>query len=375
VCFAAKLLLATILCLMGASALAADPILEGNYNVTAVCTAVKTGTQLGSIESCQDYYVCSSSGPVKNSCQAGYSYAYTKSGCYPSSQVDCYWGLSEPCSGKNGTWVPNTAVCGGYFYCDEGKSSAPKRCGSGQVFDASSKSCVWGSCNDNLVETEGTTLNTICDVVPPGIWFGDTQACDIWYTCQSTTTGIKQTSGTCPIKTPEFNPQTQICGYPSATVCSRVTGIPISDAGVSCATNGDTKPDVTVCGQYLQCVNKQWTKVACAFGYYWDVESSGCKLREAATPVDTCNRCQFAKQSFVNAVDSDNCRNYLFCPSSGQPTALTCPEEHFFNEDIQGCAPDSGLDTYVATHGACYGATVAGSSTDSDDSSTPEKVA
>lgn len=181
---------------MGGSALG-DSILEGNYNVTAFCTAVKPGTQLGSIKSCEYYYVCTSSGPTLSECPSGYSYDYKRSTCAPSSQVSCYWGVENPCAGKNGTFAPDTAVCGGYFWCLDGAKSGKGQCKTGQTFDSTSGGCVYGNCNSNLAESNEPNLNSLCEVVPPGIYFGDTESCSIWNYCLTTTTGVVLKSGNC----------------------------------------------------------------------------------------------------------------------------------------------------------------------------------
>ncbi|XP_017080181.1 peritrophin-48 [Drosophila eugracilis] len=366
-----KLLLVTILCLMGGSALAAD-VLEGTYNVTAVCTAVPTGTQLGSIESCQYYYVCQSSGPVNTTCQSGYSYDYKKSSCYPSSQVECYYGVENPCQGLNGTWVPNTSVCGGYYYCDNSvcRSGA---CPVNQVFDSTTKACKWGSCTTTADGTEGTVLNSLCDVVPPGFYYGDTSNCSTWNYCQSNSSGIFLHTGTCSGKQTTFNVNGKSCDYKSSTDCSRVTGNGMSSAPVSCDTNGAKKADASVCGTYYVCTNKQWVATYCASGYYYDETQEICVLRQTATPIAGCNRCQYASQSFVNAVDSDNCASYYYCNKQGVATSNTCPDDHFFNESVQGCvtSTEEVLAAYVKSNGACKGATVDGSdSTDATEATT-----
>ncbi|XP_017059485.1 peritrophin-48 [Drosophila ficusphila] len=364
-----KLLVATILCLMGGSVMG-DAILEGNYNVTAFCTCVKTGTQLGSIESCQSYYVCQSTGPVKAECQTGYSYDYKRSGCYPSSQVECYWGVNEPCAGKTNVFVPNTAVCGGYYWCSNGVSSKAKTCATGQVFNNDQQACIWGSCPSTTDSSNETVLTNLCDVVPPGQYFGDTSNCSIWYNCKSNSSGVYLEKGECSTdKQTAFNPSAQNCDYTTTSnICSRVTGVPLSETAATC-TSGTQQPDANVCGQYQVCVNSKWTTVVCNTGYYYDVDTKACVLRQLATPVSTCNRCQGAQGSFVNAVDSKDCSTYYWCSATGVASQVeSCTEDRFFNEDRQGCVPDSDLSGYVPTHGACKGASVTDDdSTDSTD--------
>ncbi|KAH8305749.1 hypothetical protein KR059_009751, partial [Drosophila kikkawai] len=357
--FAGKLLLATVLCLMGGSALG-DQILEGNYNVTAFCTSVKPGTQLGSITSCNYYYVCSSTGPVLTQCQSGYAYDYAKSTCAPEGQVSCFWGVENPCAGQNGTWVPNTAVCGGYFWCLNGAKAGSGNCKTNQKFDSSSRQCVWGSCNSNLVESDEPNLSSLCEVVPPGVYFGDTENCNMWNYCLSSSTGVTLKTGTCTANSKTaFNVNTGNCDYESASTCSRVTDNPLSQVAASCTTSGAVKPDATVCGQYYQCKNQQWVGVACPTNYYFDLTSKLCQPRQQATPVAGCNRCQYADTKWVNAVDDSHCANYYYCNSNGIGSPVACPTSYYFNEQIQGCVSDDTLSTYASTNGACKGATAA----------------
>ncbi|KAH8380633.1 hypothetical protein KR009_011921, partial [Drosophila setifemur] len=360
-----KLLLATILCLMGSGAL--GQILEGNYNVTAFCTAMKTGTQLGSIVSCDYYYVCGASGPVKTSCQTNYAYNYTVQACQPAGVANCYYGVENPCAGKTETWVPLTGTCNGYTYCLNGQTNGTGTCKAGTKFDSVSGGCVYGSCTNVVVESEEPNLANICEVVPPKIYFGDTQNCNKWNFC--TPAGVLQ-SATCPTDTPYFNTEKVMCGYNTPSVCNRVTDVPLGTATGACTTNGEVKGDSAVCGQYYVCTNKQWQVTACAYGYYFDVPTKACVSRQLATPTAGCNRCQYASTMFVNDVDSSTCQEYAYCNSGKAVQTEGCNAGLFFNEDRQGCVSDTDLPTYVLNHGACLGATASGGTTSDSTGST-----
>lgn len=180
--------MASILLLAVGNALGAD-VIEGTYNVTQVCTTVPTNTKLGSISSCSDYYQCTSSGPVKSTCQSGYYYNYQTQQCAPQSEVSCYYGLDNPCAGMDGTtgWVPNLNNCQGWYYCNGTTLAGHGSCGAGQVFSGTKGSCVYGnpeSCSSTSGST-GPTLNSMCEVVPPGIYFGSVTNCTTWYKCKS----------------------------------------------------------------------------------------------------------------------------------------------------------------------------------------------
>ncbi|XP_016955203.1 peritrophin-48 [Drosophila biarmipes] len=367
---AGKLLLVTILCLMGGSALGED-ILEGTYNVTAFCTAVKIGTQLGSLESCQKYYVCQSTGPVVAECQTGYSYDYKKSTCALSSQVDCYYGVAEPCAGKNGTWVPNTAVCGGYYYCDNGVGKAGS-CPPNQIFNSVKVACDWGSCQSNLGDSDEIVLTSLCDVAPPNQYFGDTKDCATWNFCVSNSSGVFLQTGKCPTanKQDVYNAATQQCTYNTTSVCTRVTGVPLSSASTSCSTDGEKQASATVCGTYSVCTKGKWVQQSCSTGYYYDVLQKICVTRQLATPEPGCNRCQYSDKQFVNAVNSENCSSYYYCNSNRDATLLSCPESYFFNEAVGACKSDDEMEAYVKNNGACYGSSLTTTSDTTDDGAT-----
>ncbi|KAH8303529.1 hypothetical protein KR018_000904, partial [Drosophila ironensis] len=353
--FADKLFLATILCLMGTGAWA-QAVIEGNYNVTAFCSAVPVGTSLGSIVSCDYYYVCGSSGPTNTSCQTGYAYNYTQQTCQPASQANCYYGLANPCAGKTGeAWVPATGACNQYHYCYDGEDWGIGSCDKGQKFDAVSSQCVWSaSCNPEsitVLETDEPTLNNLCSVMPPSIYFGDTLNCSVWNYCN----GNELETGNCLSTSPYMNAQTGVCGYNSnGNVCQRVTGDSLGTASTSCSEG--TQPDPNVCGQYQQCIKGQWTTTSCSYGTYFNVSTSTCVSRLSATPVAGCNRCQYATETFVNAVDSNSCSGYYYC-KNGQATAANCTSGLYFNEQEQGCVSDASLASYVQNNGACRGAT------------------
>lgn len=166
-----------------------------------------------------------------------------------------------------------------------------------------------------------------------------------------------------------YNVLANQCTYESASVCSRVTNIPLSDAAVSCSTNGAKSADPKVCGTYYVCTNGKNVATYCPTGDYYDDSLGYCVSRQVATPVAGCNRCQYATSTFVNAVDSNNCSTYYYCNSQGEATLNTCPADTFFDESRQGCKSDDDLSTYVPLNGACKGATAEGSE-ETDNSTT-----
>ncbi|XP_030381465.1 peritrophin-48-like [Scaptodrosophila lebanonensis] len=348
-------LLSSILCLVFSKALSAD-IIEGNYNVTAFCTSVKTGTRLGSLESCEKYYQCDSTGPRAINCDSGYSFDLANQRCSPSSQVNCAVGvgsLGNPCVGKSGSkWVPIQGNCKAYVYCQDDKEIGKGTCPQGSKFDGQTQQCVSGQCSDQI---EGTYLQNLCSVAAPGIYFGSTVDCGTWNYCTPSgelKTGSCSESGN--VKT-GFNVQLQACDYSTNSVCSRVTNQDLTSGGGPCTTRGETRGDNYVCGNYYVCNGEIFVPTYCPAGQYYDTIAKACRSRQIAVATKGCNRCQYAMTTFVNAVDNTACRDYVYCKNGVATSTGPCPEGTFFDEATQYCQPDSKLTGYVSTNGACNG--------------------
>ncbi|KAH8271975.1 hypothetical protein KR044_012583, partial [Drosophila immigrans] len=319
-------LLATIVCLALSSALA--DITEGIYNVNEACTLVKTGTKLGSIESCDYYYLCSPSGPVKTSCSEGYSYNYKKATCLPSEQVSCFYGLENPCEGKIGNnWVPDVNNCQGWYYCNDDAIANKGACGKGQKFEGTTQKCVYATCQSNdLAEA----VMDYCDVMPTGVYFGNTDNCKEWIICDENAVASQ---GKC--ETSAFVASTGMCGYDvTPGACDRVT---VPKAPETCTNDGDVEPDAAVCGNYYECKEEEFVLKKCDTGFYFDVTDGTCVERQLATPVETCDRCQDANLEFVNAVDGEHCTKYYYCRDGKKASEYECKDKRFFDETRQGC--------------------------------------
>ncbi|KAH8419255.1 hypothetical protein KR222_000344, partial [Zaprionus bogoriensis] len=346
-------LMASILLLALGNAMA-DDVLEGTYNVTQVCTLVPTTTKLGSISSCTDYYTCTSSGPVKSSCASGYYYNYQTQQCAPQSQVNCFYGLDNPCAGQTtACWVPNEANCNAWYYCENETIGGHGYCPSGQWFNGAKGGCDYGSCTNSDSSSTGPVLTSVCQVVPPGIYFGTATNCSAWQLC--TTTSSTPTTGNCATSVSNaFIVQTGSCGYKTeAGACDRI----VSESpatGESCDGTEATKGDSSVCGTYYTCVNKVWVTQTCSSGQYYSTATEKCADRSVAVTTEGCNRCQDFNKMFANAAMPSNCSAYYYCNDYKQGTLSYCKYPAYFDENEQVCLDDpEQLPTYASSSGAC----------------------
>lgn len=333
----------------------------GEYDVNAYCTIVKNGVKLPSIESCQKFYVCNNGIGTEDYCSSTQAFDKESQSCKLSSEVDCYYGVANPCEGKDKTYAPITGTCNGWIYCVNGTELGRGYCGSGLIF--SNNQCIYGECNSSGNENE-SELTSVCQLMQQNVYFGSTMNCKTWQICKAD--GIM--SNDCPDPY-VFDVQNRLCDYESGTMCSRVTGEeiqPEENPVQTCtvADEGTSKPDPNNCTIHYECISEKYQIYYCPNGQYYDEPTQTCKLRQEATPVATCDRCFGSKKQFVNYVDAD-CQKYWICKNDVQIGNSECDTGLYFDEIAQACIyeDDSNKTEYIESNGACQ---ADGGSTGSD---------
>ena len=317
------------------------------YNITAQCLLVKSGTKLPSTESCANYYVCQNQGYTENICDNGYSFDKDRQSCQPAANVDCFYGLANPCLNKNVSFVPQVGTCGGWIYCSNNAEAGRGNCPSGTVFK--SGDCVYGDCI-NEADKPDTSMN-ICDVMPINTFFGNSVDCSQYQVCtqdqavpviNSCTNGLM------------YDVQINLCNYKSNTDCSRVTNQETPIDNEPCPEEGATKPSEIKCSEYYSCIDNKWKVQSCK-GLFWDTRSNKCVGRQAATSAKNCDRCEGTSKQFVNAVDP-KCLAYTVCANGKKINAGNC-DSGYFDESAQACIETDAVPTaYANLNGACASA-------------------
>lgn len=140
-----------------------------------------------------------------------------------------------------------------------------------------------------------------------------------------------------------------MCVYSKNNTCAGPTE--------TCDANNANKmlPDDQKCSNYYMCTQEgnkwYWTKLQCNGLAYYDTVTYSCQSRQAASPVKTCDRCQYSNDQWVNAVDA-TCQTYLMCSDGVQTGSNTCASG-IFDEQLQSCVANGDLDNYSKTNGAC----------------------
>lgn len=145
----------------------------------------------------------------------------------------------------------------------------------------------------------------------------------------------------------------QACSPYGKAICERTGGVTTENGHQDTCKADDTYGDSNVCSNYYKCISGKWTLSQCQNNQYYDTVTKKCVDRQKATPVNTCDRCQFTYSKWVNAVDS-KCSKFLTCKDGKKVSEGSCGTNSYFNEQTQVClAGTSNLPNYVKDNGAC----------------------
>ena len=319
-----------------------------DYNAAEYCQLVPVGTKLPSLSSCQTYYTCQNNKQVvAANCTGTDIFDKDYQECLPATVGNCASG--NPCANKNKMWVSDANTCGVWYYCLNGVVIGSGMCPSNEVFSDAAQMCQYGECSNTAMTDHGSPLvDNVCSIMPNEKFFGDFDNCHAWHKCN----GMLLQSGICE-KGTTYDSSQRACVYSNGNTCAG----PVS---VTCnaANNGDLTGDSNICSVYYQCAsqNNQWSwqRIECPYGDYFDMNLKNCQSRQAATPVATCNRCQYATTMWVNAVDS-KCTEYLTCSNGREIASGYCNQPNsYFNEEEQTCVEGgNSLSNYRTHNGAC----------------------
>uniref|UniRef100_A0A034WNJ1 Peritrophin-48 n=1 Tax=Bactrocera dorsalis TaxID=27457 RepID=A0A034WNJ1_BACDO len=319
--------------------------ISAEYNVNGVCTVVTDGLRIGSIDSCQRYYTCNNGIATPYDCPSGSSFSKDVQDCVAESEFQCTLNLSNPCTGADGTFVQKSGTCNGWIYCKNGKEAGSGSCANNLIF--SDGVCKFGSCS-TVATALTSNFTTICQIMKNNKYFGSTKQCGKWQVCRNN----KLVTGFCKDGL-AYDVKTGSCVLEADYECAQVTGITIQpdvESYGTCTTDGNIKA-TSICSDYLKCENNVWKSYSCSTNYYYDITTETCVLRSNAKTYD-CDRCQFSKSQFVNAVDT-TCRKYLVCENGVKKSVNTCADGYYFDETAEACIKGTGTDS-AAANNACY---------------------
>ncbi|XP_011179456.1 peritrophin-48 [Zeugodacus cucurbitae] len=321
--------------------------ISAEYNVDGVCALVSNGVRIGSIDSCQRYYVCNNGKATANDCPPGTSFSKDEQNCLTETSVQCFISQGNPCARRNEGFVPKSGTCNGWIYCKNGKEAGSGQCAGKLIFN--NGECTFGSCPS--ADSNGlfdANFKSICQIMMNDKYFGSSSDCGKWQVCKNDklVTGFCQTGLA-------YDVATESCNYENENTCSQVTDITVQPDPENygpCTTEGEVKPS-RICSDHLKCENSLWKKYSCNTNYYYDITTKSCQPRNTAKTYD-CNRCQFSRKQFVNAVDTE-CRKYIVCNNGAKKSSNSCAIGFYFDEVAEACIKGNGKDS-KASNGACF---------------------
>ncbi|KAM7356277.1 peritrophin-48-like [Cochliomyia hominivorax] len=331
--------------------------ITAEYDVAKYCQLVPPSTKLPSLENCQIYYTClDSNTPKESKCFGTDVFDKDEQACVPKEQSDCLYGINSPCEGLNGTFTKDPKECRLWHYCLDGKSVNSGFCNKGQYFDG--EMCVSGTCtyeNVNVDDGKVTEVKYICNIMQNNQFFGDFDDCRSWQKCVKS--NEKPKDGKC-LHDLVYDVKSRMCLDYKVELCTRTVGAvkPSLNKPTGTCINGHHRPDEKICSIYYFCKDSAWEKLECEKNNYFDAKTETCVDRQKATPVNTCDRCQYSAAQWVNAVDS-NCTKYLTCKDGHKVGDVegSCGDGNYFNEKSQICLiGNANLPSYRNESGACF---------------------
>ncbi|XP_065361609.1 peritrophin-48-like [Calliphora vicina] len=341
---------------------------NAEYDVAKYCQLVETGTKLPSMNACQTYYICGPGGqPIQANCTDGTVFSKNAQNCVAEANSNCYFGLNNPCENRDKEFAPNTKACNQWYYCVKNEIAGSGSCAIGQIFSASSGTCVYGHCESGGNGNGYTDVQNVCQIMSDGMFFGDNEQCNAWHKCN----GMMKTSGDCRNQL-VYDAKSGQCLKNDGNMCDRTGGVGSSQAGgppndSTCteATVVKLVGDKQVCSVYYSCElvatgtapkTYKWLQKKCT-NQYFDVISQQCTSTSSARPYPHCNRCEFTTGNTywvndfsVTCSEFNTCKNGQMISNGNQKPC--CPEGYYFNEPAQYCV-DTNLNEYIQNHGAC----------------------
>ncbi|KAH8303640.1 hypothetical protein KR018_009416, partial [Drosophila ironensis] len=312
----------------------------GTFDPKAFCNLVKAGTKMNDPRACNAWIQCVDGEPVSGTCGTGLFYDRASGECVASDSIKCV--SSDPCAAQPNGFTADPYSCNGYYYCLDGKGTHGS-CNSGMNYSPGTEDCI-----RNFPCPAKMDPDSICNILPDGVFAKDTTNCNGWQMCWEG----EVLNGTCP-GTFYFSASTAECVYPKDEVCAFTPAPQIASVGV-CPRSGVFISDNQTCNGYYYCQELDSGEMSlehgvCSDGRFFMTNADGgaCVPRSRVRcDYDRCVGLGNTTIQLANESD-DGCRGYALCQDGAVIGQGTCPEDEYFDEMTQRCT------TQVISYPAC----------------------
>ncbi|KMZ00704.1 peritrophin-44 isoform X2 [Drosophila simulans] len=326
------------ICVLAACLLMASQ--ASGYTMSDLCKQWSGIGFIGNPSNCRAWGYCKNQEVVSwGTCDGDLVFNAQTGSCASPNTTACSTSAVKTCASvKSPMYVANPLNCTEYGYCDGTGQISYGDCGTGAVFSASSRSCVWGP---------ACPQDSICRFMLSNIYVGDPNQCGNYINCVN---GYGTSAKCSSTANPYYNRVTGLCqstnpctgegsnsgnsdqftvGQPSSTACAKTA----FDASPELTVNGESVTyryvsDGSTCYGYYYCADADATGYwnQCPTGTQFNVKAGKCV--SPASFVCTYNRCGNVNNPFMAV---KGCTSYTIC-SSG--LTGNCPTASPFYDEV-----------------------------------------
>lgn len=316
------------------------PNVRSAFDPELICTLVGDGTKMNDPRKCNAWIECINSKPISGICDDGLYYDRASKSCLPSKEVECL--SSNPCAGLEKGFVADPYSCSGYYYC-KNFTGTRGECSEGMNFNPGTSACI-----RDFPCTLGMDPDSICNILPDGVFIKDHTNCNGWQMCWKGNVIIDTCSDTF-----YFDAVHGKCDYPQNVECVHTEPPPLIAGPDDCPQAGVFVSDKKTCDGYYYCREndigeKELLPGNCQEGRFFSIDNHGsCVPQEKLQcSYDRCVHLGFKHIELANLSD-DGCRGFAICQDGKTIQKSTCPNGEYFDELIQRCTNE------VISYAAC----------------------
>ncbi|XP_016955217.1 peritrophin-44 isoform X2 [Drosophila biarmipes] len=337
------------ICVLAACLLMASQ--ASGYSMEQMCAQWSGEGYIGNPSSCRAWGYCRGQQLIAwNTCPDDLIFNAQTGRCSDPATTICSTSATQTCAAATSPmYVANPLNCTEYCYCDGLGGLSYGDCGEGGVYQASTKSCVWGP---------ACPQDTICRFMPSNIFVGDPENCGSYYNCvngygtstkcadnlyYNAANGLCQSTNPCNSDNNNGNSGQFTVGETNEIICNSTNfkEAPfIYKTSTTTAESYKYVSDFTTCYGYYYCpdVNEVGVWNQCPTGTQFDPKKGKCVSPAAyACPY---NRCGNVESTFMAQLNTE-CKSYTIC-SSG--LTGSCPTTSPYYDEVHNLCTSGKLD-------------------------------
>ncbi|KAL1400797.1 hypothetical protein pipiens_007129 [Culex pipiens pipiens] len=276
--------------------------------------------------SCDQFVHCQNEKALILLCTPGEIFSTLEQKCIPGDTEQCE---ALSCSTRQDGLYPHPNLCHGFYQCSNERVSS-HLCPLGHIFDPAARVCTPG----DLATCQPDPLETMCKNRFDGLRYPHPEGfdCERFVVCQNREALV----GSCPAGA-VLRPQFLDCVPGDEESCEAFEDVCPEGFDIVLAHPGR-------CDVLIVCEEGSATVESCPEGEIVDRDSLECVPGGINDCFPVENLCEGREDGLFE--DASSCSRFIECESE-RMTALECPTDYVFVQELQGCVPG---DTQACTN-------------------------